>query len=168
MFQKLCIWSGISALLAVVLARIAVWLQSIGFSPIVIFPLLIGAVLGALIAYAANVADEKRQALVVIGAILAAVVCAAAEHGFSYLDYRRGYEAKLQSDPKAQLAASMDPEKMRPATFARFMSADAQANWVLWIVDALAMIGAAAGSAWFVSSDSEKRVNGMTVQQPDS
>jgi hypothetical protein len=168
MFQKLSIWSVISALIAIALARIAVWLQSFGFSPMVVFPLIIGAALGSMIALAANVAQEKRRELVVTGAVLAAIVCAAAEHGFSYLDYRRGYEAKLQSDPKAQLAASMNPENMRPASFAKFMGADAKGNWVLWIVDALAMIGAAAGSAWFVSGDSHRRANGPTDQKTDS
>jgi hypothetical protein len=156
------IWLAISILLAAALARVAVWLQLAGFSTVVLFPLIVGAVLGAVVGFAGSQVGEVSRRIVVVGAILAGAICAAAEHGYFYLDYRRGFESKLQSDPKAQLAATMNPEKFEPASFSKYMAAQTEDNWPLWIADAIAMIGAAGVAAWFMCSNTHANPRGNT------
>jgi hypothetical protein len=150
MFQKFACLFGLPLLLAIAIARIAVWLQRAGFSTVVLFPLIIGTVLGAIVGFVASQTGETNRKLAVVVALLAAAVCAAAEHGIFYLDYRRGFEAKLQSDPNARLAATMNPELFEPVPLAKYMVSEWAMNWRLWILDALAMIGAAGTAAWFV------------------
>jgi hypothetical protein len=146
------IWLAISILLAGAIGRIAVWLQLAGFSTVVLFPLLVGAVLGAVVGFAALQVGEVGRKAALAGAVLAGIICAAAEHGYFYLDYRRGFESKLQSDPKVQLAATMNPENFQPASFSKYIAAQAEDNWPLWIADAFALIGAAGFAAWLVHS----------------
>ncbi|MCC7087040.1 MAG: hypothetical protein IT427_18730 [Pirellulales bacterium] len=138
----------VAVLAAVAVARIAVWLQSAGFSTVVIFPLLVGGALGATIGFAATQFGKTSRGLALSGALLAGGVCAAAEHGFFYLDYRRGFEAKLQNDPTAQLAATANPRFIAPQSFSKFMATSAPDQWPLWTMDALAMIGSAGAAAW--------------------
>jgi len=74
-----------------------------------------------------------------------------AEHGFFYLDYRSHYSSALQNNPKAQLFMSLAADEFQPASFSRFMAAEAPAKWPLWIVDALAMIAVSAMVTWFLA-----------------
>jgi hypothetical protein len=163
--KKLAAWSAVAALLAVAMARVAVWLQSAGFSTVMVFPVVIGAVLGGIVSFMASQLGESRRMLVVVGSLMAAAVCASAEHGFFYLDYRSHFAAKLQSDPTMQLAVTMNPERFRPAPFSKFMSAAAAENWPLWIVDAFAMIAAAGATAWLVFPSRKAPARPLT---PDS
>ncbi|HTQ39555.1 MAG TPA: hypothetical protein VMJ32_11030 [Pirellulales bacterium] len=133
------------------LARIAVWLQSAHFAAIGVFPALFGAALGSALVAVSHWLRFRSRLAVVWAAIVAATLMAAAEHGLFYLDYRRDFAAKLQTDPNAQLAAALVPDQFQPATFYRFMAAEAPAKWLLWTLDALAMITVAAIVAWFLA-----------------
>ncbi len=150
MLKKFALLLGFSLLLAVAIARIAVWLQTAGFSTVILFPLTVGAVLGTIVGFVAAGAGITCRKQVAAAAALAGLACAFAEHGFFYLDYCQRFETKLESDPKAQLAATMNPEQFKPASFSQYISTEAAENWPLWIIDAVAMIGAAATAAWFV------------------
>jgi hypothetical protein len=165
MFQKRCIWFLVSVLLAAALAQVAVWLPLAGFSAVVLFPLVIGAALGAAIGFVAVQVGETKWVLVIAGAILAAGVCAAGEHVFFYRSHCRSIETKLQNEPSAQLAAAMNPDLVKVPSFREYMAKDAPANWPLWILDALAMIGAAAIAAWFSFSSAPKRADGPAAKQ---
>ena len=58
----------------------------------------------------------------------------------------------MHSDPKAQSRVAMEGDQFQPATFYRFMAAEAPAKWPLWIADALAMIAVAAVVTWLLSA----------------
>jgi hypothetical protein len=136
------------------MGRIAVWMQAAGFSTIVIFPLMIGALLGAAIVLVASQFGETNRMLVLLASLLGAIICVTAEHGFFYLDYCSNFAAKLDSDPKTQLAASINPQEFRPASFPKFMAAAIRENWPLWTIDALAMIAAAGTAGWLLFASS--------------
>ena len=122
------IWLAITVATPIALARTAVWLQVAGFGAVgalsIIFGAILGSALGTLVAYL----NLRARGLITCGVILSALTMAAAEHAFFYLEYRSQYETKLQSDPMAQLARNLAPDELSPATFAKFMAAEAPAK----------------------------------------
>jgi hypothetical protein len=145
------LWIAIVFLLSVALARIAVWLQMAHFAALGVFPIAIGAVVGGLVIWTARYFSIRDRMLVVCGAVFAALMVAAAEHGLFYLDYRSHILASIQDNPKAQMLLALDADQFQPATFYRFMAAEAPAKWPLWIEDAAAMIAIAALIAWLLA-----------------
>jgi hypothetical protein len=132
------------------ITRVAVWAEDHGFSPIGVIPLALGVVIGFTVSVVGGYFGVRSRLPIVSVAVAAALVAVAAEHGFFYLDYRSEFAAKLQSDPKAQLAVAIEGSAFRPASFGEFMSAEAAAKWPLWIGDACTMIAVAGLAAFFV------------------
>jgi hypothetical protein len=141
-----------------VLARLAVWAQRAGFSPLVLFPLLAGCAIGAgvyLIAKQANVCSLRA----LIGtSLVAAFSFLLFEHLFFYLDYRSGFNAAMGRNPSAALFAAAG--EIRPVEFFEFLHAGAMqdaglfSGWLRWIIDAAVTILAAVGSVWFIQRQS--------------
>jgi hypothetical protein len=149
-----------SAIIAIALARAAVWLQLAGFSTAFIFPAIFGAALGFGTWFLARQFGCDVRGAVLLAALCGAVIMAAAEHGFFYLEYRHRFESKLHSNPQGELLASMSPNPPMPATFFEFMAAEAPAKWPLWIFDAVTMIVIAALVAWWMSPNTRLSARG--------
>jgi hypothetical protein len=147
----LLLWAVIPLLLALCLARVVVWLQTAHVAAIGVFPAICGLAIGWGLVSAAHAISIRSRSLIICTAIFAAAMTSVAEHVLFYLDYRHDFTAKLQSDPKLQMAAAFVGDDFKPATFSRFMTAEAPAKWLLWTFDALAMITIAAVVAWLMS-----------------
>jgi hypothetical protein len=150
-WQGAVLWIAVVAGLSVALARIAVWLQTAHFAAVGVFPMILGAAIGFSVVWTARRFAVQGRAAMIAGALFAAAMVVAAEHGLFYLDYRSHFSTAIQSDPKAQLVLALEPDQFQPATFYRFMAAEAPGKWPLWIADALAMIAVAALVAWLMS-----------------
>jgi hypothetical protein len=90
-----------------------VWVQP-HFAPLVLFPLLVGAALGALLCGLLQLARLSDARLAVMGTILVAVLAAAAEHMFFYLD--RHHDQLRQA-----LEAGIPEEVVSMATFSEYL-----------------------------------------------
>jgi hypothetical protein len=151
------LWLLPMAALAVVLARIAVWIQSRGFAAIGVFPMIFGATIGVAAAIGASLLGLAGRRMIITVAILSSLITAAAEHGFFYLDYRHECESKFQKQleisPMMQQLVAVMPDQVHASmeTFSEFMGEEAAVKWPLWVVDATAMIVVAALSAWWIS-----------------
>src|SRR5262249_3081218 len=102
------LWLVIVVAVSVGLARIAVWLQNANFAAVGVFPAIFGGAVGLSVVWIAyRLAIRNRTALILV-AMLAALLVAAAEHAFFYLDYRSNFAAAIHSNPKAQLALALE------------------------------------------------------------
>ena len=141
-------WFIPALVVALAIARVSVWVQP-HFAPVVLFPLLIGAALGALLCGLLQLARLRDWRLAVIGTILVAILAAAAEHVFFYLD--RHSEQLRQA-----LEAGIPAETFSRATFFEYMRGEAEQDdrkVLLWIVNATAMVVAAAAVViWYARS----------------
>jgi hypothetical protein len=141
-------WLVPAGVVALAVARVSVWVQP-HFAPVVLFPLLVGAALGALLCGLLQVARLSDARLAVVGTVLVALAAGAAEHGFFYLDYRVAHAKKARG-------AGIAEEDLTPADFPAYMRAQAAADRrqvALWIGNAAAMVVAATGVViWYVKT----------------
>lgn len=139
------IWLVPAIVVAVAVARVSVWIQP-HFSPLVLFPVLVGAALGAILCGLLQVAQLNHAWLAVAGTVLVAFIAAMAEHGFFYLDYQSAHIRKA-------LQAGLPLEELSEATFVEYMRAQAAADRMqipLWLGNAALMALAATGMViWY-------------------
>jgi hypothetical protein len=139
-------WLVPAGVVALAVARVSVWVQP-HFAPVVLFPLLVGAALGAILCGLLQVARMGDARLAVAGTVLVALLAAAAEHAFFYLDYRVAHARKARG-------AGIAEEDLSPAEFPEYMRAQAATTRMqvpLWIGNAAAMVVAATGVViWYV------------------
>ena len=142
------IWLVPATVVAVAVARVSVWIQP-HFSPLVLFPLLIGAALGALLCGLMQLADLNNVRLAVAGTLLIVLITAAAEHVFFYLDRSNEHLRKA-------LEAGIPEEVISRPTFSEYMHQQAELDRMkipLWIGNAVLMAGAAGGMViWYGKS----------------
>ena len=142
------IWLVPAAVVAVAVARVSVWIQP-HFSPLGLFPLLIGAALGALLCGLVQIASLRDLRLVLFGTVLVALLAAAAEHVFFYWDRRSEHLRKA-------LEAGIPEEVISRPTFPEYMRRQADLDDMkipLWIGNAVLMVAAASGMVvWYVKS----------------
>jgi hypothetical protein len=142
------IWFLPAVVVAVAVARVSVWVQP-HFSPLVLFPLLIGAALGALLCGLIQIADYRDLRPLLAGILLVALVTVAAEHLFFYLDRRSEHLRKA-------LEAGIPEEVLSRPTFPEYMRQQADLDDMtvpLWIGNAILIVAAAGGMViWYVKS----------------
>ena len=129
------LWLLPAFLQAVVLARAATWAQrTIVASPL--SPLLLGAGLGATVAVLANYVGEKSALRLLVGTVLLALACVAAEHLLFYLDYREGFSDAVTLNVEMQMIQASGAGT--PVGFWEFLSTGASRSpgWLWWIIDA--------------------------------
>jgi len=160
------LWIAIIVGLSIALARIAVWLQTAHFAAIGVFPVLLGVVIGLSVVWIGRQLNLYGRRTMMAGAIMAASLIAATEHALFYFDYRNQFSSAIQSNPKSQLAAALAGDQFQPASFYRFMAAEAPAKWPLWIADALAMIAVAAVVAYLMDPSARRTVLSITAGDP--
>jgi hypothetical protein len=151
-----------SAIIGLGLARGAVLVQ-IHWSPILLFPLILGAVCGgAVTLLLRRFWPDTGRATLASCALLAAVVLAVAQHYFSYGQYRNNYEANLERNAQVQMLKQAFGE-LQPMGFFEFLQFSARARqfgpwelhggqvWCSWIVDGLLIVAAAGIAAIWLS-----------------
>jgi hypothetical protein len=138
------------------------------FSPVGLFPLLVGIVLGGAIGFALRMADVRSLRLLVVAATVAAVACVAAMHLTSFVEARRAAEAKLdlhfrmmQAFPQKGLGIPAMPQEVpslgdyytQQWHVGRLLGARPIRGWwllVWWIADGLLLaIGSLVGAFFF-------------------
>ncbi len=146
--RTIVLWLLPAAVVAVAVARVSVWIQP-HFSPLVLFPLLIGVALGALLCGLIQIANLHELRLAVAGTVLVVVLAAAAEHLFFYLDRHSEHLRKAQQAgiPVAVLSRPTFPEYLRQQAELDDMKVP------LWIANVVLMGGAAVGMVlWYLKS----------------
>jgi 4-amino-4-deoxy-L-arabinose transferase-like glycosyltransferase len=142
------IWLVPAIVVAVAVARVSVWIQP-HFAPLGLFPLLIGAALGALLCGLIQIANLRSLRLSVVGAVIVVLLAAAAEHAFFYLDRRSEHLRKASE-------AGIPDDVLSTATFPEYLRRQAELDDMkvpLWFGNAVLMVGAAGGMViWYVKS----------------
>ncbi len=140
--ERLISWLVMSALATAALAWIAVQLQTAGFAPVVLLPLLTGVAVAASIEGLACLAGVRLTRLCLAVACVGGLLVVAAEDYIDYCHYQGRYEALLKSSPKMELFRG-ENEPAGPASFGRFMQIRLTESPVWWTVDAVLTIAAA-------------------------
>jgi hypothetical protein len=134
------IWLLLAAVIALAVARVSVWIQP-HFAPLGLYPLLIGAGLGALLCGLTQITGVTNLRRAVAGTLAAVLIASAAEHAFFYLDRTSEYWRRA-------LAAGVPPEVITPKSFVEYMRDETvRSRWQvpLWAGNAVLM-AIAAGS----------------------
>ena len=146
------IWLPVSILSGLAVGWIATQV-SMRFAPLVIFPLIVGFVLGACLVGMTQLLQTSHRATVFSAALFSALITVGSQHYFSYLDANRRME-ESQSTQKAQAAfAEIMRDRLpdgplnylrRQATLGRPMPfgwvARGPMAWLSWLVDGLLLI----------------------------
>jgi hypothetical protein len=126
------------------------------FAPIVLFPVLLGVVVGATVVGLVRFTQVGHRPTILLAALLAAAVAGIGQHYFSYLAAydRAGSSSGVGAASQAEVAALL--QQMKPS-FAQYLDAQARrgrplvhgyvakgwAAWLTWVADALLVMVAA-------------------------
>ena len=160
-------WSGAAIWLPVsVLTGLAIgWIATqvgMRFAPLVIFPLIVGFVLGAFLVGMRLLLQTGHRATFFSAALLSALITVGSQHYFSYLDAnRRMEESQLTQKAQAAFAEIMRDRLLngpldylrRQATLGRPMLfgwvARGPMAWLSWLVDGLLVFAGAMTVVFF-------------------
>ncbi len=136
----------------VVVAWLAVQVGRV-FAPMVLFPILVGCLLAALLILWLRMFDVAHRTTIISGSLVAALALAGAQHWFSYVEaqrHTRAHEGTLASAVAAFPDLASRLETGRDASFGEFVGRSAArgttlagrhwgagAVYSLWIVDAM-------------------------------
>ncbi len=157
-------WLPFSAGTGVLVAWLAVLAGSY-FHPLAIFELAVGFVLGAVLVLLMRIAQAAHRPTLVAGTVLAAAICVAGQHYFSYLRAWQKYEQAVAESQNAalmeQAAAAFgqtltDRLPKPPGTITQYMARQAEQGrpigrwhargwlaWLSWALGGLLELGAA-------------------------
>ncbi len=127
------------------------------FAPIVLFPILLGVVVGATVVGLVRFTQVGHRPTILLAAVLAASVAGIGPHYFSYLTAYDRAGSSMAADTAAQADVAALVRQMKPS-FAQYLDAQAQRGrplvqgyvakgwvaWLSWAVDALLVVAAAA------------------------
>lgn len=154
---RLAAWLGLGLVFAVVLGGVAPWIAQYR-APLVVFPLLLGSVLGVCLWQALRLLGVGHRAALLVSTVLLAGVLVAVQHYASYLLIHRTYQRMLAEEPdKALSMRAAFPEEVPPDEFFAFLRHAAQRGrplfgsirlegvwvWLSWMVEALLVAAAA-------------------------
>lgn len=115
------------------LAWLATRLQA-HFAPVVLFPLLVGGALGAVLGWWSQPLPAGRRREPVLGIALAVAALVAGQHVFPYVEYRRAYEQARSNKPELALFESLQGHS-EMKSFPQYLSGLAQRGRVLGLRD---------------------------------
>ena len=139
-------WLPVGGSLGLAVAWIALVAQvDFGRSPLVIFPLLVGVGLGALLVGLMRLGQIGHRPTVVIGTVAIALVTVAAQHYVGYLKTYRWPRENANPPMPERLIADFD-EYMHQRAERGFplwgYTAQGRLAWLAWAVDGLLVLGA--------------------------
>jgi hypothetical protein len=149
---KLAAYLPISLLVGALIGGAAAHVQTY-FAPLVLFPLLVGAVLGGLLVIVMRVTNTGHRGTVVVVTLLAVATATAAAHYACYV-----FQGRAEPDKRvAMVKAAFGEDTSAPANFADYLQREAKRGrtifgdlhakdawvWVTWAADGL-LLGAAA------------------------
>jgi hypothetical protein len=151
-WDRLLAWVPLSAVLGLLIAWAAVVAEGY-FAPLLLFPLVVGVVLGGTIVLAMRVCQVGHRPTIWLGALLAASVAIAGEHYFSFQKDQRQWARDPKKLAQIQLVA---PERIPPPRFGEYLKWSAARGWrfgpytvrgglvwLAWSIDALLVLGPA-------------------------
>ncbi len=149
-FRSFCSWFLPAVVVGVAVARVSVWIQP-QFSPLVLFPLIIGVCLGILLCGLMQLVNFRDPRLALVGTLAIALLSAGCEHAFYYWDYRR-------EQPRKLLEAGVPEEAITTPGLSEYLQKEAELDRTkvpLWIGNAALMALAACGAVmWYMKSRS--------------
>src|SRR5262245_37939295 len=124
------IWSVAGVVAAIAIGRLASLIHASGHAPIGLVSLVVGALLGAILAKLA--ARQRLSGLrrLVIGTVLFAIVTILAEHTWLYIDFCRQWKASREKSPQVAMFRAESPPSPRKY-FANEWSPKTAAIWAL-------------------------------------
>ena len=150
--RSFLLWLVPAVVVAVAVARVSVWVQP-HFAPVVLFPLLVGASLGALACGLLQLANLNDWRLAVPATAFLGLVTAAAEHGFFYLDFVA--KDSVERSRKI-LEAGVTDEGLSSVSFVEYMrwqGALDRTQVLIWIGSAALIVIAACGMViWYLKA----------------
>ncbi len=99
-WEKFVLWLLLAAVAAVGVGQLAAWLGGY-LRPVLVFPLFVGSLLGGMLVFLIRLLDLAHRGSVLVGVLVASVVCAGSEHWGCYLQAHREYE-RIAADWQAQ------------------------------------------------------------------
>jgi hypothetical protein len=156
--RDLLLWLPGSLMLGALTAWVAVDAQ-LYFAPLLLFPLLMGVLLGVLLVLLMRMAQIGHRPTIVVGTLLAAALAAGGMHYLTYLSHCREIAAESANIDKARLFLPKDAARRipsPPSNFFEYMQLQAAQErpifpaysvhggfaWLLWGVEALALTAA--------------------------
>jgi hypothetical protein len=155
-FGPLVLWFVTAVAVAVAGARISVWVQP-HFAPVVIYPVLVGAVVGVAFAGLAVLAGVERSRGILIAVVLLAVAASLLEHAFFYRDYRASF---VQARERGEERIGFPLPEVEPVTFGEYLRSHAEASGReigLWVANPLITAAAAGVVFWYMSGKAGRR-----------
>jgi len=139
----------LSAVLGLLIAWAAVVAEGY-FAPFLLFPLVVGVVLGGTMVLAMRVCQVGHRPTIWFGALLAASVAIAGEH---YLSFQRSQRLAARDPEKLAKLQLVAPEQIPPAHFGEYLQWSAARGrpigpytargglaWLAWSIDALLLL----------------------------
>jgi hypothetical protein len=143
--ERCCFWIVTSGLTTAALAWIAVQVQGRGVAPAVLFPIVVGTLLGAVVEGLARLFGVRAGRSWLWAAGVWALLIFLAQDYIDYWQYQSSFGSLEQSNPKLALASGGE-SGLGPASFARFMQQtrlQQKLGW--WLADAGLTLAAAVG-----------------------
>ncbi len=151
-WDRLLAWVPLSAVLGLLIAWAAVVAEGY-FAPFLLFPLVVGVVLGGTIVLAMRVCQVGHRPTIWLGALLAASVAIAGEHYFSFQKDQRQWARDPKKLAEMQLGF---PERVPPPRFGEYLAWSAARGlrigpyavrgglvWLAWSINALLVLAPA-------------------------
>jgi hypothetical protein len=149
-WRDAAIWVVVAALSGGAMAWIAFVAEPPLRAPFVIFPLLIGAVLGGLLVLLVRAMQIGHRPTLLCGGVVAVAIAVVGQHYFSHRKARQDFEASSQRAPQLQV---FFPEKSPPERFFDFMAQRSAEGrdvlgfhtqgvwaWLSWAFDAMLVL----------------------------
>lgn len=144
-WDRLLAWVPLAAMLGLLVAWAAVVIEGY-FAPFLLFPLVVGVILGGTVVLAMRVGQVGHRPTIWLGALVAASVLIAGQHYLAFkVELRRS-----DRDPKRAATQLLAPERIPPARFGEYLKWRAASGveiipshiahgalvWLAWTVDA--------------------------------
>jgi hypothetical protein len=139
--ERYLIWLLSAAIVTAAVAWVAFQIQQNGVAPAILFPILVGAVLGTALAAIGRIVRVPPRRVAAIGAVCWGLLAAFAQDYIGHSYRLRQYDDELRQNPLAAALAREDP--LRP-TLADHLRGKLQGDPVWWPLD-LVLTAAAAG-----------------------
>ena len=169
-WEKLVLWLLLAAGLAVGVGQVAAWVGGY-VRPVGVFSLLVGGLLGGMLVGVIRLVDLAHRPTVLVGVVLAGLLCAASEHWGCYLHARREYarqaaewEVKIQglAALSGQLAQAVQKQLPQPpGSLREYLAGQLERGrqigpwvlrgsgvWISWLAEAGLALAAAAVLVW--------------------